>query len=106
MNDYDYAREKLRVAVDSFDGKGSEREQLLNALVSVLGRIFPDCDLPPEIREEFEQMMKVVTKIRTKKFAGGYETNLNIMSDEAVGYVISQVRNFYDVVCSHREPEY
>ncbi len=104
MSEYDYAWENLHVAVDSFAGEGSEREQLLNALVSALDRIFPNRDLPPEIREDFEQMIKVVTKFRTVGPIGGYEKNLEILSDKAVSKAISEIKRFYDVVCSYRDP--
>ena len=97
--------EKLRGAVDSVAGEGDKREQLLNALVSALCRIKPNDHSPPEIREDFEQMMKDVTEIPTIGIAVGYETCLDIMSDNAVSEVISQVRRFYDVVRRHRESD-
>jgi hypothetical protein len=78
---------------------------LLNALVSALCRIKPNDHLPPEIREDFEQMMKDVTEIPTIGIAVGYETCLDVMSDNAVSEVISQVRRFYDVVRRHRESD-
>ncbi len=105
MSEYDYAWEKLRGAVDSVAGEGDKREQLLNALVSALCRIKPNDHLPPEIREDFEQMMKNVTEIPTIGIAVGYETCLDVMSDNAVSEVISQVRRFYDVVRRHRESD-
>ena len=105
MSEYFYAWEKLRVAVDSFDGEGSEREQLLNALVSTLCRIKPNHHLPPEIREDFEQVMKDVTAFRTIGPVGGYEKNVEFLSDKAVGDAITQIKRFYDVVCSYRKTD-
>ena len=105
MSEYDYAWEKLMVAVDCIDGGDNPREGLLNALISALGRIKPAHDLPPEIREDFEQMMKVVTKIQTVGPVGGYEKNVEIFSDKAVSDAITQIKGFYDVVCSYREKE-
>ncbi len=84
MSDYDYAWEKLRVAVDSFDGDGSEREQLLNALVSALGRIFPDSDLPLEIREDFERLMKDMRRIPAIGQGHGYSIILSEISSNVL----------------------
>ncbi len=103
MSDYDYAWEKLRVAVDSFDGDGSERQQLLNALVSALGRIFPDSDLPLEIREDFERLMKDMLRIPAIGHGYGYKTSLESLSNNEVSAAISEVRRIYDVVCRYRE---
>ncbi len=103
MSEYDYAWKKLRVAVDSFDGEGSEREQLLNALVSALGRIFPDSDLPLEIREDFEQLMKDMRHIPAIGQGYGYKTSLESLSNNEVSAAISEVRRIYDVVCRYRE---
>lgn len=103
MSDYDYAWEKLMVAVDCIDGADSPREGLLNALISALSRIIPERDLPPEILEDFEQVHRDVTEMRTVGNVGGYEKNVEILSDQAIANAITQIKGFYDVVCSYRE---
>ncbi len=104
MSDYDYAWEKLRVAVQCLAGTGSQKYRLLDALISALSRINPDDDLPPEIREDFEQLMKDMRQLPAVGQDGRYKITVDSLSDDAVSEAINQVMNFYDVVCRHREP--
>jgi hypothetical protein len=103
MNDHDYAWEKLHYAVQSLAESDDQRKALLNVMVSHICRLQAEHDLPPEIRDDFTEMMRKMTKISVIGTAGGYEVNIDNLSDAAIQKTIDQIKSFYAAVCKHRE---
>jgi hypothetical protein len=81
--DIRYAWEKLFRAVESLaSGTGSIQDRLYNTCVSHLGGLRPDI-FPQEIRDEFEDLWEIVTKIQPlHSDQGSLKTTIEALSED------------------------
>lgn len=104
MSEYNYAWEKLYTSVSCLAGRGTQKERLQNALVSALSRIVHEDDLPEELRERFRNLMARFHQIRTVGTVGGFDKNVELMSDDEISKAVDEILNLYDAVCRYQEP--
>ena len=104
MSEYDYAWEKLHLAVCSLAGTGDQRERLVNAVLSLVAGVMPDHHLPPEIRSEFEQFMEEITSVDAKGDEGTLQATVDTLDEIGVQRAVDKILSFYDTISRHQEP--
>ena len=104
MSEYDYAWEKLYTSVSCLAGRGAQKERLQNAITSALCRIVHEKDLPEELRERFRNLMARFSQIRTIGNIGGFDKNVDLMSDDEVSKAVDEILSLYDAVCRYQDP--
>ena len=93
MDDYRYAWEKLYTSVSILVGGGSQRSRLEDALVSHLCRLHGSQSLPDELQVRYDKVMERLTEIRTVGNVGGYEKNVELLSDNDVAEICDEILN-------------
>ena len=91
-----YAWEKLFCAVESLAaGTGSIQDRLYNICVSHLGGLRPDI-FPQEIRDEFEDLWEIVTKVQPlHSDQGSLKTSIKALSEDRARKLVEQIVSMF-----------
>ncbi|ARU87846.1 hypothetical protein [Pseudomonas sp. M30-35] len=104
MSEYSYGWEKLHVSIHALAGPGTQSERLVNAVVFNLIHIDSGVDLPPSIRDEFEEFISYISSGEPKGEEGTVEAKVNTFSDFDLKLAVERIISFYDQVCRYMEP--
>jgi hypothetical protein len=99
-----YGWEKLHTAVHSLAGSANQSERLVNAAAYSLLNINPKNDLPEEMREDFETLIRELTAVEAKGDEGKLRATINSFSEVELNHSIEKIIGLYDSICRHRKP--
>lgn len=101
MSVYRYGWEKLHLAIHSLSGTSTQKERLVNAIAYNLIHITPENDLPPELRDEFEQFMEDIISVQAEGDEGNVRATVDSLDEISTHRAIEKIIGFYDTVCRH-----
>jgi len=101
---FSYGWEKLHLAVHSLTDSGNQADRLVDATSFSLINITPKSDLPKEIQEGFETLMKELTSVKPTGDEGSIRATINTFGEAELSNAIEKIISFYDTICRHREP--
>jgi hypothetical protein len=96
-----YTWEKFHVAVSSLaSGTGSIQERLCNAYTYslMLLEVHKPDDLPAEMRDDFEQIVRELTAVEPVGSEGSVQASTNAMTDLKASEIAEKIVSLYDEI--------